>query len=98
MSATDEWKLVTWPNGETLEMHFIDGKYVGEWREPNEVNSFRAFKTDWIKQLKKARVTLSMLRDSINGDSPSQVAMWDKLQAAIEVVDTQITVEEALLT
>jgi hypothetical protein len=51
----------------------------------------------WINQLKEAHVTLAMLRGSIRGNTPSQVAMANKLQEAQQILETRITIEEALI-
>jgi len=51
----------------------------------------------WIEQLRQARATVAALRQSIRGNSPSQLAMSEKLLATIVILDTQIAVEKQLI-
>lgn len=53
-----------------------------------------ANKTTWTEQLQQAKQTLSILRGSIRGESPSQVKMSDKLKEVIEILNVHITVAE----
>lgn len=32
--ATDEWRLTKWPNGQAVELHFVNGVYNGEFHTP----------------------------------------------------------------
>lgn len=53
-----------------------------------------SWRDQWLDQLKQSRVVLSLLRDDISGTSPAEGALWTKLQAAIEILDAYITIEE----
>ena len=32
-TTRDEWRLTTWPDGHRVEKRYVNGKYIGEWRE-----------------------------------------------------------------
>ncbi len=51
----------------------------------------------WIEQLEQARETLTILRGSIRGNSPSQEQMAERLQWAIHIIGTHLIVEQELM-
>jgi len=67
-----------------------------EWHKGYEIGYSEGSKKTWIEQLEQARSTLLVLRGSIRGNSPSQAKMSGTLRDAINIVSTQITVEEVL--
>ena len=61
------------------------------------MNEGREGNMDWIKELEQARATLFALRESIRGNTPSQIQMDEKLVATIAILDAQIIVEGELM-